>query len=59
MDARPRFPREPGHKSLAERALAEGDPSALVLFVDPHSRVPYRVQLVWLWLKHALGLSLD
>lgn len=52
------FQHGPGHKSLAELALESGDPSALVLFVNPHSRVPYRVQLAWLWLKRALGMSL-
>ena len=57
--SRPKFPREPGHKSLAELALETGDPSALVLYVNPHSWVPYRVQLVWLWCKHALGVPLD
>lgn len=45
-------------KSLAELALETGDPSALVLYVNPNSPVPYRLQVAYLWIKRALGFKL-
>ena len=41
----PKFPHEPGHKSLEQLAMEAQDKDPAVLFVDAFSRVPYRVQL--------------
>lgn len=41
----PKFPREPGHKSLEQLAMEAGVKDQAVLLVDAFSRVPYRVQL--------------